>query len=334
MGRYLARRLLQFVPTIFGALFLLHYLTSLSIQLTGNPVRALFGDRTPSAAQLGAMTRAMNLDDACLRQVGNPCLSLFGRRLAGMAHGDFGIDLRYRPVTDILRDAAPYTLKLALIAFLVEVVVGIGVGVLAGERGGRVVDLAVKSTTVLFIAVPVFVLGYVVQLVFGVALGRSIREAAWTPGWVGAVFSPSYKPEHPLASLVMPGVVLGLIGLAATARLTRTNLMENLRADYVRTARAKGLSPRRVVWVHTVRNSLIPVVTNLGLTLGALLGGAVVVESIFNVPGIGREIQLALFRGEPSVVLGAVTVLVLCYLVVNLVVDLAYAVIDPRIRHA
>lgn len=332
MGRYVVRRLLQFVPTLFGALFLLHYLTSLSIQLTGNPVRALFGDRTPSPAQLEALTRVMGLADPCLRQVGNPCLGLFAARLQGMAHGDFGMDLRYRPVTDIIGAAIPYTLELTLIAFLVEVVVGVGLGVLAGVRGGGVVDHGIKIATVLFVSIPIFVLAYVVQLVVGVGIGRPVRESGWAPGWLGAVLSPAYKPEHPIASMLLPGVVLGVLGLAATARLTRTNLMENLRAEYVRTARAKGLAPRRVVWVHTLRNSLVPVVTNLGLTLGSLLGGAVVVESIFNVPGIGREIQRALFRGEPSVVLGTVTILVLSYLVVNLIVDVLYAVIDPRIR--
>lgn len=333
MGRYTLRRLLQFVPTLFGALLLLHLLTSVSIQLTGNPVRALFGDRTPSAAQLQALTKSMNLDDPCLRQLGNPCLGLFGHRLVSMAHGDFGTDLRYRPVTDIIGGAVPFTLRLALIAFAVEVVVGIGIGVLAGVHGGGVVDYGVKVSTVLFISVPVFVLGYLVQLVFGVLIGRPLRESGWAPDWLGAVFTPAYKPEHPIASLLMPGVVLGVIGLGATARLTRTNVMENLRAEYVRTARAKGLSRRRIVYVHALRNSLIPVVTNLGLTLGTLLGGAVVVESIFNVPGIGREIQRALFRGEPPVVIGAVTILVLSYLVVNLAVDLTYAVIDPRTRH-
>jgi len=333
MAGHVIRRLVQFVPTLFGAMFLLHYMTSLSIQLTGNPVRALFGDRTPTQAQLDAMTHAMHLDDSCLRHVGNPCLGLFFDRLGRMTQGDFGIDLRYRPVTQIIGDAVPYTLTLALIAFLVEVVVGVGMGVLAGRRGGGAVDYGVKISTVLLISIPVFVLGYITQLVFGVLIGRPLRDAAWTPDWLGAVFSPSFKPEQPFASMLMPGIVLGVVGLAATARLTRTNLMENLRADYVRTARAKGLTPNRVVWVHAVRNSLIPVVTNLGLTLGVLLGGAVIVESIFNVPGVGREIQRALFRGEPSVVLGTVTILVLVYLVLNLIVDLLYGLIDPRISH-
>lgn len=333
MWRYIGRRLLQMIPTALGGLFLLHYMTSLGIQLTGNPVRALFGDRTPSAAQLAHMTQAMRLDDPCLRRTGDPCLSLFWDRLGQMARGDFGTDFRFRPVTDIIGDAAPFTLQLALIAFLVELTVGVGIGVLAGMRGGGVVDYSMRISTVLFISIPIFVLGYVVQLIVGVFIGRPVRESGFAPDWLGAMLSPAFKPEHPIASILLPGIVLGIVGLAATARLTRADLMENLGADFVRTARAKGLSRRRVVGVHALRNSLMSAVTSLGLTAGTLLGGAIVVESIFNVPGIGRELEHAILRGEPTVVIGIVTILVLVFIVINLIVDVLYAVIDPRIRY-
>lgn len=332
MGRYVLRRILQFVPTLVGALFLLHYLTCLGIQLTGNPVRALFGDRRPPQYQLDAMTRAMRLDDPCLRRVGDPCLGLFRQRLVQMSGGDFGTDFRGRAVTDIIGDAAPYTVRLALLAFLVELIVGVGAGILAGARGG-IVDLGINAAAVLLVSIPVFVLSFVVQLVFGVYLGRPLRESSWAPDWLGAILTPAFKADSPTLSMLIPGVVLGVVGLATTTRLMRANLMENLRSDYVRTARAKGASERRVVGVHVLRNSLIPVVTNLGVTLGTLLGGALVVESIFNVPGIGREVRQALFRGEPTVVIGTVSVLVVCYLIVNLAVDVLYAVIDPRIRY-
>jgi peptide/nickel transport system permease protein/oligopeptide transport system permease protein len=333
MARYVARRLLQFVPTLFGTLFLLHYLTSLSIQLTGNPVRAMFGDRTPTPAQLASMTKAMGLDDACLRRVGDPCLGLYVRRLQQMAGGDFGHDFRGRAVLDILGDAAPSTVKLALIAFLVEAVVGIGLGVIAGVNRNGPADYAVRGAAVAVICVPVFVLAYLVQLLFGVYVGRPLREASWAPEWLGMVFSPAYRPEHPLASMLMAGVVLGLTGLTVTAQLTRTNMAENLRADFVRTAQAKGVRRSRVIGVHALRASLLPVVTNLGITLATLMGGAIVVESIFNIPGAGRELQRSLFRGEVAVVIGAATLLVLIYLFINLLVDLLYVVIDPRIRY-
>jgi peptide/nickel transport system permease protein/oligopeptide transport system permease protein len=327
------RRVLQFVPTLFGALFLLHYLTCLGIQLTGNPIRALFGDRKPPQYQLEAMTRAMGLDDPCLRRAGDPCVGLFGHRLAAMSRGDFGGDFRGRPVTDIIGDAAPYTVRLALLAFATEVVVGVGAGILAGARSGGRLDYAINASAVLLVSIPVFVFAFLVQLFFGVYLGRPLRESSWAPAWLGQLLTPAFKADSPTLSMLIPGVVLGVVGLATTTRLMRANLMENMRLDYVRTARAKGASGRRVIGVHVLRNSLIPVVTNLGITLGTLLGGALVVESIFNVPGIGREVQQALFRGEPSVVIGSVTVLVVCYLVVNLVVDILYAVIDPRIRY-
>ena len=333
MGRYVVKRVLQFVPTMVGALFLLHYLTCLGIQLTGNPIRALFGDRKPPQYQLDAMTRAMGLDDPCLRRVGDPCVALFGHRLVSMSHGDFGGDFRGRPVIDIIGDAAPFTIRLALLAFLTELVVGVGAGILAGARSGGKLDYAVNTSAVLLVSIPVFVFAFGVQLLFGVYIGRPLRESSWVSSWLGELFTPAFKADSPTLSMLIPGVVLGVIGLATTTRLMRANLMENMRMDYVRTARAKGASPRRVIGVHVLRNSLIPVVTNLGITLGTLLGGALVVESIFNVPGIGREVQQALFRGEPSVVIGTVTVLVIVYLVVNLVVDVMYAVIDPRIRY-
>jgi peptide/nickel transport system permease protein/oligopeptide transport system permease protein len=133
--------------------------------------------------------------------------------------------------------------------------------------------------------------------------------------------------------MLLAGFVLGVTGLTITAQLTRTSMSENLRADFVRTAHAKGVRRWRVIRLHALRNSLLPVVTNLGITLATLMGGAIVVESIFNVPGVGREIQRSLFRGETSVVIGAATLLVLIYLFVNLVVDLLYVVIDPRIRY-
>jgi ABC-type dipeptide/oligopeptide/nickel transport system permease component len=333
VGRYVVQRLLQFIPTLFGALFLLHYLTCLGIQLTGNPIRALFGDRKPPRAQLEAMTRSMQLDDPCLKRLGDPCVGLFGHRLGLMSHGDFGSDFRGRAVTAILSDAAPYTVRLALLAFLVELIVGVGAGILAGASNGGKLDYAVNTSAVLLVSIPVFVFSYLVQLVFGVYLGRPVRESSWAPHWLGELLTPAYKADSPTLSMLIPGVVLGVVGLATTTRLMRANLIENLRADYVRTARAKGASRRRIIGVHVLRNSLVPVVTNLGITLGTLLGGALVVESIFNVPGIGREVQQALFRGEPTVVIGTVTVLVVCYLVVNLLVDLLYAVIDPRIRY-
>jgi oligopeptide transport system permease protein len=334
MGRYFLRRLLQFIPTVFGTLFLLHYLTVLAIQFTGNPVRALFGDRTPSPEQVEQVTRQLGLDDPCLTQKYNPCLGMFVERLNNIAHLDFGTDLRFRPVIEIVGTALPYTLRLALIAFMFDAVIGISAGLLAGLRNGSFWDYLVKISTVFAISVPIFVLGVFFRDPVAVTFGNILREQEWIPEVISrGVFSPSYKPDYPWASLIIPGFVLGSLALATTARLTRTALQENLRADYVRTAKAKGLSSNRVVGVHTLRNSLIPVVTNLGIDLGGLMAGAVVTEGIFNIPGIGRAVFQGIVRNEPSVVIGVVTLLVLVYLIANLFVDMFYAVLDPRIRY-
>ena len=195
-------------------------------------------------------------------------------------------------------------------------------------------DSLVKISTVLLISVPVFVLGLLVRDLFNVRVGNWFREGGMMPDWFSfGVMSPVYKPDYPWASLVIPGIVLGALSLATTARLTRTRILENKRSDYVRTARAKGLSQKRVIGVHTLRKSLIPVVTYLGVDFGTLMGGAVVTEGVFGVPGIGREIFRSIRGGEPSVILGIVTLLVLVFLVVNLLVDILYAVLDPRIRY-
>ncbi|HZM83111.1 MAG TPA: ABC transporter permease [Candidatus Limnocylindrales bacterium] len=336
MLRYVIRRLLQFIPTVLGTLFLLHYLTSLAIQFTGNPVRAIFGDRNPNPQVLEQMTREFGLDDRCLTRKFDPCFSLFGERLNNIfLHFDFGQSLfPQRAVTDILDDSVWYTARLALIAFLIEVFIGLGAGVLAGLRSGSFADYVVRIATVLMISIPIFVLGVLARQFIGVWFGNIVRNDWGAPDWLGrGVFGAAYKPEYPWLSLLVPGIVLGSLTIATTARLTRSSLLENLRADYVRTAKSKGLAPKRVIGVHTLRNSLIPVVTALGLSLGAYLSGAVVTEGIFRVPGVGFTILTAVTRGEASVLLGITTFLVLVYLTVNLLVDMLYAVLDPRIRY-
>ena len=335
MGRYVIRRLLQFVPTVLGTIFLVHYLTAVGIQLTGNPVLAIFGDRQPPESVILFMSRRLGLDDPCLEQPGNPCLGMFWNRLQDIfLHFDFGTNFRQRPVTEIIAGALPHTARLVLIAFLFEVVIGVAAGVLAGLRSGSFWDYLIKISTVLFISVPVFVLGIVVREYVNVGFGNWLRRQDWVPEVISrGVFGATWTSEFPWLSLFIPGLVLGSLSLAVIARLTRTSLLENIRADFVRTARAKGLTGRRVIGVHTLRNSLIPVVTFLGVDLGALLGGSVITEGIFNVPGVGRRIFEAIFTGETTVVIGIVTFLVLVYLVASLVVDILYAVLDPRIRY-
>jgi oligopeptide transport system permease protein len=335
MGRYVIRRLLQFIPTVVGAMALLHYLTSVGIQLTGNPVRAFFGDRTPSPALVAAISAKLGLDDPCLTHKFDPCGGLFLHRMQNIfLHFDLGVNRNRVSVTELIGRAAPNTLKLALVAITIEILIGISAGVLAGLRSGSFWDYVVKISTVLLISFPVFVVGVAMRGYIATPLSRNLRGVGWVPDLISqGILSPVYKNDYPWASLILPACVLASLSLATTARLTRTTLMENIRADYVRTAKAKGLKPGRVIGVHTLRNSLIPVVTYLGVDFGTLLAGAVITETIFNVPGIGRLVTAGARQGEAAVVIGVVTLLVLVFLVANLIVDMLYAVLDPRIRY-
>jgi ABC-type dipeptide/oligopeptide/nickel transport system permease component len=333
MGRYVARRLIQFIPVILGTLFLLHIMSVLTIQLVGDPVRALFGENAPPPAVIEQMRAEYNLDDPCLQQPGNPCFGMFVERLGQYATGNFGINFRGREVTELFAERFPVTVRLTVIALMFEIFIGIAIGVMAALRKDKFMDNFVRVSTVLLISVPVFVFGTLAQLFIGLKLGLEVRNSSWAPDWLGQMINVGYSVDYPWLSLVLPGMVLAAISLAAVARLTRTSLIENLRADYVRTARAKGLPSSRVVGVHTLRNSLIPVVTYIGIDIGILLGGALVTEGIFNIPGVGQLVFVAIQMNDTPVILGVVTILVLVFLVANLLVDILYAALDPRIRY-
>jgi len=333
MGRYVARRLIQFMPVILGTLFLLHILSVLTIQIVGDPVRALFGENAPPASVIQQMRADYNLDDPCLQQTGNPCFGLFIDRLGQYGTGNFGINFRGREVTELFLERFPVTVRLTVIALVFETIIGIFLGVLAGLRKDKFADNFVRFSTVLLIAFPVFVFGTLAQLFVGLQIGLKLRESTWAPDWLGQMLNVVYSSDYPWLSLMLPGFVLGAFSLAAIARLTRTSLIENLRADYVRTARAKGLTGSRIVGIHTLRNSLIPVVTYIGIDIGLLLGGALVTEGIFNIPGVGQLVFLAIGANDTPVILGVVTILTIVFLVSNLLVDILYAALDPRIRY-
>ncbi len=333
MGRYVARRLIQFLPVILGTLFLLHMLSTVTIQVVGDPVRALFGENAPPAAVIEQLQTQYGLDDPCLQQTGNPCVGLFVDRIGQYLQGDFGTNFRGRAVSELFLERVGVTLRMQGIALLFEIGVGIFIGVLAGLRKDKFIDNFVRMATSVLIAVPVFVAGSLAVLFLGLKVGLSIRNSDWAPEWLGQMLQVGYNTQYPWLSLVLPGIVLGSFSLAAIARLTRTSLIENLRSDYVRTARAKGLTTRRVVGVHTLRNSLIPVVTYIGIDIGLLLGGSLVTEGIFNVPGIGLLTFQAIQSNDTPVILGVVTVLTIVFLVSSLLVDILYAALDPRIRY-
>jgi peptide/nickel transport system permease protein/oligopeptide transport system permease protein len=333
MGRYILRRLLQFIPVLIGTMFLIHYMTSLGIQVTGNPVIAIFGPKQPPQEVFEAVSRKYHLADPCLKQPGNPCFNIFVDRINGYLHGDFGTDFRDQAVLDLLERRWPITGRLTIIAIVFETIFGIFFGVLSGIRKDKTADNSIKVLTVLLISIPVFVLGVLVQLSIGVWAGNWIDRQSWLPDWLGSVFTVTYQGDAEWLSLIIPGMVLGALSLASIARLTRTSLIENLGSDYVRTAWAKGMPRRRVIGVHTLRNSLIPVVTYIGADFGFLIGGAIVTEGIFNIPGIGGLAFDAAYGKVVPVLITLVTLLVLVFLVFNLLVDILYAVLDPRIRY-
>jgi oligopeptide transport system permease protein len=316
MGRYAARRLLQLIPVFFGATLLIFAMVYL---IPGDPIRALFGERPVPAATVESLRERFNLDDPFLVQYGKymGVVPDGEEGLSGVLQGDFGEDFRGREVWDIMQQRFPVTIRLTVIAIIVQAVVGILAGVLAGIRRNSFMDNLVLVSTTLIIAVPLFVLEFGAQLGFGLELGwfpiAGVRE-----GWI---------------SYVLPSVMLAVVSLAYTARLTRTSIVENIRSDYVRTARAKGMTGSHVIGRHVLRNSLIPVVTFLGVNVGALLGGAIVTETIFNIPGVGRAVFEGVTQREGAVVVGIITVLVIVFLLANLLVDLIYGVLDPRIRY-
>ncbi|MEU0271064.1 ABC transporter permease [Streptomyces sp. NPDC006307] len=307
MGRYVIRRLLQMIPVFIGSTFLIFFM----VYALGDPVAALFGDREPDPATAARIRAELHLDEPLWKQY----LLYMGQ----IFRGDFGTAFNGRRVTELMASAFPVTLRLTLVAIVIEVLIGVTLGVVSGLKRGRPLDTGLLVLTLVVISVPTFVSGYLLQFLLGVK---------W--GWV----RPSVSPDARLDELILPGTVLALVSLAYVTRLSRTSIAENIRADYVRTAIAKGLPRHRVITRHVLRNSLIPVVTFIGADIGSLMGGAIVTERIFNIHGVGYQLYQGILRNNAPTVVGFVTILVIVFLVANLLVDLLYAVLDPRIRYA
>ncbi|MFG2817819.1 ABC transporter permease [Kitasatospora sp. NPDC048365] len=308
MGHYVIRRVLQMIPVFFGATFLIFMMVYM---LPGDPIAAMFGDKAADPAQVAALRHKYHLDEPWWKQ--------YFIYMGNVFQLDFGTSFTGRPVSEIMADAFPVTIRLAFVAFFFEIFIGLPLGLLAGLKRGSFADTGVLLVTLVVISIPVFVLGYIAQTIFATNLG-----------WV----TPTVQDSTDITQLILPGAVLASLSLAYVARLTRTSIGENLRADYMRTAIAKGLPRRTIISRHLLRNSLIPVVTFLGTDLGALMGGAIVTEGIFNIAGVGNILYKAIRTKEGPTVVGIVTVLVIVYLVASLVVDLLYAILDPRIRYA
>ncbi|WP_030381055.1 MULTISPECIES: ABC transporter permease [unclassified Streptomyces] len=307
MGQYVLRRLLQMIPVFVGATLLIF----LMVNVMGDPVAGLCGDKACDAATAARLRAEFGLD----RPVWQQYLTYMGNVFTG----DFGTAFNGQEVTALMAASFPVTARLTLVAIVFEVVLGVTLGVVTGLRRGRPVDTGVLMFSLVVISVPTFVTGLLLQLLLGVQ---------WH--WI----TPSVSLAASYDELIVPGLVLASVSLAYVTRLTRTSIAENLRADHVRTAVAKGLPRRRVIVRHLLRTSLIPVVTFIGSDIGALMGGAIVTERIFNIHGVGFQLYQGILRQNTQTVVGFVTVLVLVFLAANLLVDLLYAVLDPRIRYA
>lgn len=304
MARHLLQRFLLTLPALWLVLTLVFLLIHV---VPGDPVEQMLGEGA-APGQIVQLRHALGLDQ--------PLYVQYGRYLERLAHGDLGQSLTFQtPVRRIIFERYPATLSLAFLALLVCAAIAIPAGVLAAYRRGHPADRAVGVFTLLGLAVPNFALGPMLILLFSIELG-------WLP--VSGRGGPSYY--------ILPAATLGAALAAILTRMVRGSMLEELSSDYVRTARAKGLSAAAVLFRHAFRNALIPIITILGLQFGTLLAGTIVTETIFSWPGIGRLTVQAISARDYPLLQGCILVIAVSYVLVNLLTDVLYAVIDPRVR--
>lgn len=354
---YTARRLLVSIPVIFGILLVTFVLARL---IPGEPCKAILGEKA-TAETCAAFTERFGLD--------KPIYVQFGIYLNNVAHGDFGNSIRFsRPVTQILVERFPLTIELALMALTLAIVVGVPLGIISARKHNSLADVATMVAANVGISMPVFWLGLMLSYLFGVLLRGT---PFWLPPSgrlsAGVVSVPFYEVWHwqlvadstwakflefvsnhyvfnalitgnwpvlwdALRHLILPVIALATIPMAVIARMTRSSLLDVLGRDYVRTARAKGLLEGEMVRKHALGNAILPVVTILGLQMGALMGGAVLTESVFGLAGVGRMLVEAINARDYPIIQTFTLVIAITYVVINLIVDLSYTYLDPRIR--
>jgi peptide/nickel transport system permease protein len=313
---YVAQRLITFPLILLGVSILVFF----SIRLIpGDAITAMLG------TEAGLLTPDQRASLASYFGIDQPILTQYGRWLAGLFHGDLGLSVTYgKPVLVVILDRFPLTLELALLSMLIALCVGIPAGVLAATRNERPSDLVIRILAMLGQSTPNFVVGLLIIFVLSVWFGIVPTMGTFTPLLA--------DPVANLGQLIFPAITLGFAFAASVTRICRSAMLDVLSDDFVRTARSKGASGARVVWRHALPNALIPVVTLSGVEFGYLLGGAVIVEQIFALPGLGRLVLDAITQRDYALVEGCVLFIAFNFLVVNLLVDLAYVALDPRIR--
>lgn len=314
MITYTLRRLLAFVPTLFAISFLVFLLLYF---VPGDPAQMILGvDATPAAIE--ALHESMGLDEPFVPRL----LGWYGDALQGDLGRSYYLD---RSVVAAIAARVPVTVQLTFVALIIAMLIGVPAGILAATKQNSWIDALVMGGAMLGLAVPGFLLGLL--LIFFVAL-----PTGWFP--TGGHVPFAIDPAGNLRSLALPALSLGMAQAALIARMTRSSMLEVLRLDYVRTARAKGLPERVVVNRHVLANSLIPIITVIGIVTGVLLGGAIAIETVFTLPGVGRLVISAVKRRDYPLIQGVILFITFSYLAVNLIVDLLYVVVDPKVRYS
>ena len=349
MVRYIIKRVLQFIPVFLGVTLILFALQNI---VPGDPIKLIAGERKldyQTEVTLRARHGFIETDaegdpiyetdengnvvedeDGKPQTIPTPLWKRYVVYLGNLLQGDLGSSYqRGTEVTDIILQKYPYTIQLALVAIVIEAVVGIGAGIVSAIKRYSFWDILVTLITSLMVAMPAFWFGMLLQLFFGIFLKDVTGGAVSLP--ISGVAGPvSAYPAW--MYYIMPAVTLAAVSTAYSARIMRSQLLDVMNQDYIRTARAKGLSRGAIIRKHALKNALIPVVTYIGMDFGAMLAGAILTETVFSWPGIGRETYLAISQRDWPIVMGSVTVIVVVVMVINLIVDVSYAFLDPRIR--
>lgn len=357
MTSYIIRRLVLSIPVLFGILFATFALARL---IPGDPCRAMLGEKATDKV-CNEFNHRHGLD--------RPIIVQFGVYVSEIAQGDFGISFRYsKPITDLLMERLPITFELSLVALFFSIIIGIPLGVIAAVRHNSWVDVLTMLWANIGVSMPVFWLGLMLAYLFSLTLKDTIFQLPpsgrlsagvitipffqiWglqiTQGSffynlfdfisrmnvLNAVLSGNFEVLwDAIQHLILPAFALGTIPMALVARMTRSSMLEVLGQDYIRTARAKGLARSAVVLKHAFRNALLPIATVVGLSLGGLLGGAVLTETVFNLSGVGRMMYDGITARDYGIVQGFTVVIAIFFVVLNLIVDISYAYLDPRIR--
>ena len=313
MVSYILRRILATVPVMAIVAF---FVFSLLYIAPGDPAAVIAGDQA-SPADVERIRESLGLD--------RPFLVQFGSWLWHILHGDLGTSIFTNlPVSSLIAQRVEPTLSLMTITLVLTIVIAVPLGVVAAWKAGSFVDRAIMTFAVFGFSLPVFVVGYVLAYVFAL-------ELEWLPVQGYTPFAQGFWPW--LQNLILPAIALGCVYIALIARITRASMLEVLQQDYIRTARAKGLGQRSILFIHALKNAAVPIVTVIGIGIALLIGGAVVTESVFAIPGLGRLTVDAILRRDYPVIQGIVLMFSFLYTLVNLVVDLTYTLVDPRIRY-